>query len=88
MPDQQLTERVMRVIAQTQRIPPESVAGDSTFEQLQIDSLDAINILFALENEFDVNIPDEEARTVRSVADLAGLIERLCGGASEAAAEA
>ena len=75
-----LTERVIRVIAETQKIPVESITPESSFEQLKIDSLDAINILFALENEFDVNIPDEEARTIRSLADLVALVERLRGG--------
>ena len=50
--------QVIRVIAETQRIPAESIFPDSTFEQLKIDSLDGINIIFALENKFDINIPD------------------------------
>ena len=32
---------------------------DSAFEELGIDSMDAVEILFALENEFDINIPDD-----------------------------
>jgi acyl carrier protein len=55
----ELIARITNVIAKTQRIPPESVTIDSTFEELKIDSLDGINIVFALEAEFDVNIPDE-----------------------------
>jgi acyl carrier protein len=74
-----LTERVIRVIAETQKIPVESITPESSFEQLKIDSLDAINILFALENEFDVNIPDEDARGIRSLTDLVALVERLQG---------
>jgi acyl carrier protein len=41
--------RVLRVIATTQRIPLEKVKPDSTFEELGIDSMDSINILFDLE---------------------------------------
>jgi acyl carrier protein len=74
-----LTERVIRVIAETQKIPVESITPENSFEQLKIDSLDAINILFALENEFDVNIPDEDARGIRSLTDLVALVERLQG---------
>ena len=54
--------RVTGVIARTQKIPPETVTIDKTFEELKIDSLDGINILFALEGEFDVDIPDDAAR--------------------------
>lgn len=63
----QLSAEVIRVIAQTQRIPQESVTLDSTFEQLKIDSLDGINLVFALENEFGINIPDEGVQNLRSV---------------------
>ena len=62
-----LGARVIRVIAQTQRIPAEQIQLDSTFEELNIDSLDGINIVFALENEFGINIPDEGVQTLRSV---------------------
>jgi acyl carrier protein len=58
---------VIRVISQTQRIPIESISLDSTFEQLKIDSLDGINLVFAIENEFGVNIPDEGVQNLRSV---------------------
>jgi acyl carrier protein len=62
---------VIKVIAKTQRIPLETVSIDSTFEELKIDSLDGINLIFALESEFNVDIPDEEARTIRSVRRMA-----------------
>ena len=76
MPDE-LIARVTGVIAKTQHIPPESVTIDSTFEELKIDSLDGINILFALENEFGVDIPDDAARQIRSVREMVEGIERL-----------
>jgi acyl carrier protein len=66
-----LQARVIRVIAKTQRIPLETVTIDSTFEELKIDSLDGINLIFALESEFNVDIPDEEAREIKSVRQMA-----------------
>ena len=65
----ELIARVTAVIAKTQKIPPESVTIDKTFEELKIDSLDGINILFALEEEFDVDIPDEPANQRRITKD-------------------
>jgi acyl carrier protein len=70
-------QRVTGVIARTQHIPPEAVTIDSTFEELKIDSLDGINILFALEAEFDLDIPDEQAKQIRSVRKLAEGVARL-----------
>jgi acyl carrier protein len=72
--------RVIRVIAETQRIPAETISPESTFEQLKIDSLDGINILFAIENEFNINVPDDAAKSIRSIADLADGVRKLMAG--------
>ncbi len=72
-----LIARVAAVIAKTQKIPPESVTIDKTFAELKIDSLDGINILFALESEFDVDIPDEAAREIKTVREMVEGIEKL-----------
>lgn len=73
----ELIARVTGVIAKTQHIPPETVTIDSSFEELKIDSLDGINILFALETEFGVDIPDEAAKQIRSVREMVEGIEKL-----------
>ena len=73
----ELNQRVLKVIATSKRIPLETVTIDSEFEQLGIDSMDAVEILFALENEFDLSIPDEEAKGVRNVREMAEGIHRL-----------
>ena len=72
-----IAARVCRVIAQTQKIPPESVTPRKSFEELKIDSLDGINILFALEGEFDLDIPDDTAREIHSIAEMVEGIEKL-----------
>jgi acyl carrier protein len=73
----ELIARVTAVIAKTQKLPPESVSIDKTFEELKIDSLDGINILFALEEEFGVDIPDEPANQIRGVREMVEGIEKL-----------
>jgi acyl carrier protein len=72
-----LIQRVLKSIATSKRIPLETVTIDSSFEQLNIDSMDAVEILFALENEFDINIPDEEVRSVRNVRQMCEGVEKL-----------
>jgi acyl carrier protein len=64
-------------MAKSKRIPLESVTIDSEFQQLGIDSMDAVEILFALENEFDITIPDDEARSVRNVRQMCEGVEKL-----------
>jgi acyl carrier protein len=82
---EELISRVTGVIAKTQRIPPETVTIDKTFEELKIDSLDGINILFALEGEFDVDIPDDAARGIRTIREMVEGIEKLLAAKAEAA---
>ena len=82
-----LTQRVLKVIATSKRIPLETVTLDSSFQELNIDSMDAVEILFALENEFDINIPDDQVRAVRGVRGMCEGIENLVA-AKTAGAEA
>ncbi len=72
-----LTQRVLRIIAETQRKDPSQVTIDSSFEELGIDSMDGVNIVFALENEFNINVPDEEVKNIRSVRDMVEGVRKL-----------
>jgi acyl carrier protein len=74
---EELIQRVLKSIATSKRIPLETVTIDSDFQQLGIDSMDAVEILFALENEFDISIPDDEVRSVRNVRDMCAGVDRL-----------
>ncbi|HEX4751075.1 MAG TPA: phosphopantetheine-binding protein [Bryobacteraceae bacterium] len=81
MPEQleadDLGAHVIRVIARSQRISSESITLDSTFEELNIDSLDGINIVFELEKEFDIEIPDEGVQNLRSVRETVAGVRQL-----------
>ena len=73
----ELIQRVLKVIATSKRIPLQTVTIESDFQQLGIDSMDAVEILFALENEFDISIPDDEVRNVRDVRQMCEGVEKL-----------
>ena len=72
-----VTEEVLGVIADTQRMPREKIALDSRFEELGMDSMDAVNILFALEEKFDITIPDEAAKQIRSIRQMVDGVQGL-----------
>jgi acyl carrier protein len=74
---EEFTQRVLNTIAASKRIPPETVTIDSDFQSLNIDSMDAVEILFALENEFDINIPDDDVRSVKNIRDMVTGVARL-----------
>lgn len=81
----ELIQRVLKVIATSKRIPLETVTIDSDFLQLGIDSMDAVEILFALENEFDISIPDDEVRSVRNVRQMCEGVEKLIAAKADGA---
>jgi len=70
LPNQTIEERVLKVIATSKRIPIESVQPESSFEALDIDSLDRLNILFDLESEFEIEINDEQAKQVQNIREM------------------
>jgi acyl carrier protein len=75
--DEALAAKVIAEIAAIKRIPVESITVDSTFEQLAMDSLDAMNLLFALEEHFGVSIPDEAANSIKDVRSAVAGVERI-----------
>ncbi|MCL4781926.1 MAG: acyl carrier protein [Bryobacterales bacterium] len=85
---EQTAQRVIDVIVSTQKLEPNKVTIDSTFEELQIDSLDGLNIVFALENEFDIDIPDDKAKELTNVRQVAEQINALLESKAQPSAEA
>jgi acyl carrier protein len=81
----ELIQRVLKVIATSKRIPLQTVTIESDFQQLGIDSMDAVEILFALENEFDISIPDEEVRNVRNIRQMCEGVEKLVAAKADGA---
>lgn len=82
-----IQDRVLKIIANTRRIPLESVRPDSTFEELGVDSLDRLNILFDLESEFDIEIDDEDAKKVQNIPEMIAGITHLVEAKSKASPE-
>lgn len=72
-----VTTKVCSIVAQQKRIPPEQVSIDNSFQDLGLDSLDAVNILFELEGAFDISIPDEQARNIKSIREMVEGVKSL-----------
>ena len=62
-----LEDKVIEIITRVQKLEPGRVTAESTFEELGIDSLDGVNLLFAFEEEFSLNIPEHVAREMKGV---------------------
>ncbi len=80
MENNNVAEKVIEIITREQHLEPSAVTIDSTFAELGIDSLDAVNILFALESEFQIDIPDNVAQNMRSVRQAVESLNRVLEG--------
>ena len=61
-------ERIKKIVAEQLGVKLEEVSNDSSFvEDLGADSLDTVELVMALEEEFETEIPDEEAEKITSV---------------------
>jgi acyl carrier protein len=65
-----IEEKVVSTLATVKHIPQESITLDSSLADLGFDSLDTISLLFELENAFQISIPDERARSIRTVREI------------------
>ncbi|MBQ0800053.1 MAG: acyl carrier protein [Porticoccaceae bacterium] len=73
-------ERVIKMVAEQLGVKVDEVKPDSSFiEDLGADSLDTVELIMALEEEFDTEIPDEDAEKLGSVKDAVDYIEKNLG---------
>lgn len=73
-------DKVIDIITREQHLEPGKVTVDSTFAELGIDSLDGVNVLFALEEEFKIDIPDTVAQNMKSVRQVVDSLTRVLEG--------
>lgn len=73
-------EKVIEIITREQHLESGIVNSNSTFAELGIDSLDGVNILFALEEEFKIDIPDTVAQNMKSVRQVVDSLTRVIEG--------
>jgi acyl carrier protein len=72
-----IQSRIIELVAKSKNLPVSSVRMDSTFDELQIDSLDKINLTFAVEEMFSIEIPDDSLNSLKTVGDVVRGVERL-----------
>ena len=76
MPEKTIEERVREIIVEQLGVKPDQVTPEAKFiEDLGADSLDTVELVMALEEEFGSEIPDEQAEKLQSVGDVIKYIE-------------
>jgi acyl carrier protein len=82
-----IESKIIELVAKSKNLPAESVRMESTFDELQIDSLDKINLSFAVEEMFGIEIPDEDLNSLKTVGDVVRGVEQLRAAQSPSAAQ-
>jgi acyl carrier protein len=78
MAEKTIEQRVKDIIVEQLGVNPDQVTPDAKFiEDLGADSLDTVELVMALEEEFGNEIPDEQAEKLQSVGDVIKYIEDL-----------
>lgn len=74
-------DRVQKIIAEQLSVSDDQVTGNASFvDDLGADSLDTVELVMALEEEFEIDIPDEEAEKIVKVQDAVDYIKSHAEG--------
>lgn len=76
----ELAERLTEVLVSELGLDADKITESARFEEdLDVDSLGVVELLMALEDEFDVKIPDEEAESIVTVGEAINLVHQKLG---------
>jgi acyl carrier protein len=73
----EVEEKLIAIVRKEKDVPDDKLTPETPLADAGIDSLDALSILFAIEEELHISIPDEQARSMKTFGDMADAIESL-----------
>ncbi len=77
MNEQEIFEKVKKLIVENLGAEEEAVTKEASFiDDLAADSLDIVELIMSLEEEFDLEIPDTEAENIKTVGDVVDYIKK------------
>jgi acyl carrier protein len=72
-----LERQVIEIIASAKGLDPDGLSSSTTMEELALDSLDGMSIIFDLENAFEIEISEDAAEKATTVSDLVEGVRQL-----------
>ncbi len=70
-------DRVIAIVADYKEKPEDEITSETTLDELEMDSLDAMNLIFELEEEFDIEVPDDKVTEMKTIGEMVEGIEKL-----------
>jgi acyl carrier protein len=74
---QEILDAVVAAVARQKNIPPASIQPETSLEEIGISSLDAITIVYEIEDAFDVEVPNEKLESLKTVQDIVDGVAEL-----------
>ena len=72
-----IEETVMELVAREQKISIQEIGLDTSLDDIGIDSLGALTLLFEIEDRLGVDIPDDFAKSLRTVGDIVTKLQEI-----------
>jgi acyl carrier protein len=73
----EIQQALVAIVQQEKHIPEDLLRPETPLAEAGIDSLDSLTILFAIEEQFRISIPDDRARALHTFGDMIQVVEDL-----------
>ena len=73
----EIEAKLITIVRNEKDVPDDKLSLETPLADAGIDSLDALTILFAIEEEFHISIPDDKARAIKTLGDMVNVVEEL-----------
>jgi acyl carrier protein len=80
MTQDEVFQKVSEIIAAKKGVQAASITMDSSFEELDMDSLDSVELISDLEEHYNVSIPNQELLAIKTVREAVVSLEKLVNG--------
>jgi acyl carrier protein len=77
MQREEIQQKLIEIVRKEKDIPDDKLSMDTPLADAGIDSLDALTILFAIEETFHISIPDDKARSIKTLGDMVNVVQEL-----------
>ena len=80
MTQEEVFQKVSEIIASKKGVSAASITMESSFEELDMDSLDSVELISDLEEHYNVSIPNQELLAIKTVREAVESLEKLVNG--------
>jgi acyl carrier protein len=75
----EIQQKLIDIVRQEKDIADDKLTPETVLADAGVDSLDALTILFAIEEQFHISIPDDKARAIKTLGDMVTVVQELTG---------